>query len=510
MRVDDTLRYDAVVAGGSLGGLVSAAILAHRGYRVAVVETLPRPGGRVGAVEHDGYWIGWGHRDGHGIGDLAFIPRHLHTAAAEAGVELRLRPFVGRSVRVHWLPDGVATELPADTLVPDERDPMATYREMVRFFGGVTEDVDGVARRMLDVMTRLAAMDDEQAWQLVPVRMGDWLARNVGDSAVRRTLLQQFECIPFTPAEETSVGRFVLHLKSVQGMAVIPDDPEVGAMQGVVAPWVRALRERGADLWFGWKPIEIVVEDGEAAGVVAVDEASLVRVFRAPIVITDHFGWDLPRLVDERLLPPGFLEAARRTERYGSDAVSWWAGLDRLPTRRSDGQVEDLSSPWQRILYGGGAVKACHGGFYFPSGFSTAAAPEGKHLLGVEMVAPGEDDGPRWRTWADARETIDRCVDYLHRYYGDLDERVEWSSYQYCTPPQYLSWYAKPAYRHPVKVSTIAGLYVASSSAEGHGAWVDSECASALTAVDLADEERGHLRGAAPTSAGDGRATALP
>jgi phytoene dehydrogenase-like protein len=486
-------QYDAVVVGGALGGLCAAAILVNRGWRVAVVEPVEHLGGRVGAVEHDGYWIGWGHRDGHGIGDLCYFAIHTRRAADAAGVELTLRPFMGTSVRVHWLPEGEVRQLPVDSLVASDGDPMGTAKALARFFGGEIDDVDAIARGYLEIMTKLATMDEEEAWRLVPSRIGDWLDRNAPDPAVRQVVLQQFECIPFTPAAESSTGRVALHLRNVQGEPILPDDPEVGGMQGVVVPFARRVEAGGGRLMLGWKPLEIIVDEGEVKGVVVVDQASLVRVLEAPVVITDYPGWRLPEFVDESLLPAPFLEAARRTEAYGADAACWWAGLRRLPTVSADGQPEDFSSGWHRVLYGHGSVRECHGGFYFPSGFSSRAAPPGKHLLGAEMVASGEG-GRRWRHWAEAKRAIDMIVDHLHDYYADLDDCVEWSSYQYVTPPQYLSWYIKPVERHPVGVSTVRGLYVAASSSEGTGSWADAECAAALKAVELAEAERSHLR----------------
>ena len=485
------LRYDAVVVGASLAGVAAASILAHRGWRVAVVDPLERPGGRVAGVEVDGWWIDWGHRDGHGIGDLAFIPVYTRQAAAAAGVELSLRDFTGPLLRIHWLPEGRSTDLPAEALgFFGEGDPLVPMRQMCQFFGDVTEDLDAVAEETLAVLTRLSGLEAEEVDRLIPVRMADWLERQVANRAVHRVLFQQFEFMPFTPAAETSVGRYVQFLQTATGKPVLPDDHEVGGVAGVVAPFVRALRRDGADLWNGWKALEILVEEHQVAGVVAVDEANLVQVLEAPVVITDHHGWDLPQLLDERLLPQGWLEAARATAAYGSDAVSWWAGLRRLPRRRADGAVEDNSAAWQRIVFGHNAVKECHGGFHFPSAFSARSAPPGKHLLCVEMVSSGEG-GRRWRSWREARQSIDLDVDYLHRYYEDLDDCLEWSQYQYVTAPQYLSWFAKPVRRHPVGVSTIGGLYVASSSAETTGSWLDAEAAAALKAVALVEFERG-------------------
>jgi phytoene dehydrogenase-like protein len=487
--------YDAIIVGASLGGLASGAILANKGYSVAVVDAMPRPGGRMGGTEQDGYWISWGQRDGLGSTDLAFIPHYIHEAAEKAGVTLNFAPFYDKFFRLHWLPERSTSELPAELVVPNNNDPMQLLCEMVRCFSKVTDPdkVQDLAERLGKALSELRDTPMEEAWKLVPVRLDAWLLRNVEDLQIRQIILQQAECNPFTPAEETSVGRYIMHLNHVNGIAVVPDDPEVGGMQGIIQPWYRRLKELGADFYQGWKPVEITHENGEVTGVVAVNDGSLVKTFDAPIVISDWPGWMLTDLVEERDLPKHFVEAARATRNYASETASWWAGLTRLPTVRASGEVEDLSSPWERILWGNGAVKRFHGGFYFPSAFSKKSAPPGKHLLVAEAVGSSSQPGREWQRWADAKRHVDSMVDYLFDYYADLEDCIEWSSYQLTDPPSILTWYIKPIYRHPVKIETIDGLYMASASAEGNGSWIDIEAGSALTAVRLAEFERGQL-----------------
>lgn len=47
--------YDLVVMGGGMGGLTSAALLAHAGKKVLVVDDHERPGGHAHAIRQDGY-----------------------------------------------------------------------------------------------------------------------------------------------------------------------------------------------------------------------------------------------------------------------------------------------------------------------------------------------------------------------------------------------------------------------------------------------------------------------
>ena len=490
-------RYDVIIVGSSLGGLASGAILANRGFSVAVVDSVPDPGGRMGATQQSGYWISWGQRDGRGSTDLAFIPHYIYQAADLAGVTLDFAPLCDRFFRLHWLPEMTTSEMPAELVVPNKNDPMQLMREMVRCFSDVTapEHVESLAEELGDVLAELREIPLEEAWKLVTVRLDDWLLRNVENPQVRHILLQQAECNPFTPAEETSVGRYIMHLNRMHGVAILPNDPEVGAMQGVIQPWYRRLAELGADFYLGWKPIEITSDDDEVTGIVAVNDGSLVKVFKAPIVIVDWPGWQLTELVEERLLPRAFMAAARATEDYATETASWWAGLTRLPRIRRTGNVEDLSSPWERVLHGNSRIKRFRGGFFYPSAFSPRSAPPGKHLLCAEAVGRSNQPGRQWRNWAEAKKAIDSIVDYLHEYYSDLEECTEWSSYQSTTPPSILTWYTKPVLRHPVKVETIDGLYVrAVPPRRATAAGSTSRHASALLAVKLAEVERGHLR----------------
>ena len=345
-------------------------------------------------------------------------------------------------------------------------------------------------------MRRLRSISDEDQRGLVPVTLGDWLDQNVADGVVRNAILQVGEVMFPSPSENTSAGRLVAFLQQARAYGsrgIYPEDPEAPGMQGLVSPWVHVIEQHGGELWLGWKPLEIVVEDRRVTGVVATNDANLVQEFLAPVVITDYPSWDLLEIVDEDLFPTGFAQTAERMREYGNDFAGWWAGLSRLPTRRSDGHSEDMPG-WHRVLWGDQAVKRYHGAFQFASCHSPLVAPAGKHLLEVVMSHWGEGEGRRWRHWRDARVAIDRILEYMRWYYSDLDDCVEWSRYQYLSGPEMRACYLTPVPRHPVKVATVEGLYMAGSTSEGLGAYQDLECETAMTAVDLVESELGRPR----------------
>src|ERR1051325_3038789 len=100
---------DVVIIGSALAGLVAGAILTRQGRRGVTLEPADTVGARGGAVERDGWWIDFGHRDGHDVGDCQLVWHHGAEAAREAGVEIALRA-VEAPLRLHRFPEGTVLD----------------------------------------------------------------------------------------------------------------------------------------------------------------------------------------------------------------------------------------------------------------------------------------------------------------------------------------------------------------------------------------------------------------
>jgi phytoene dehydrogenase-like protein len=490
-------QYDAVVVGGSFAGLTAAARLGELGLRVAVIDAMPNPGGRVGGVQYKGCWLPLGQRDAiNGIGDAA-VPSFAGS------------PMMNMVVRVHNLPDPNVLEVSMADIVAGSAygdwdiNNTDLYRRYVEVFGRAGADIDLVAKEVQRLYGLLQQVSSDDAWNLVEVTIGSWLDRVNADSEARTVIINQLEATQASPGEEASLGRYVLGMHGLQG----PDDVEAkfpkvadmadlpkgvtGLNQTNMTRLANLIEAQGGELWLGWKPVEIIVDEsgygsgrrGRVKGAVARNDANVVRVFEAPIVITDYFGWQLPQFLDERLLPDSFKKSAEATEPLGGDAIAWIGCAHRLPRVRATGEVENHAG-WQRISWGVGPIKSYHGGFMWPSMYDPSAAPEGKHFLWAGLGHQG-----RFTRWSDAKASVDVIREYLYSYYSDLDECLEWSDYQWCAAPQILTWHLKPVHRHPIKVSTIEGLYVGSSSAEGMAGFVRQEVFAGLEAARIAYQE---------------------
>jgi phytoene dehydrogenase-like protein len=462
---------DAVIVGSALGGLVAGAILARRGWRVVVFEHADTVGGRAGAVARaDGYWIDFGHRDGHDVGDTQLAWHHGREAAREAGIELVLRR-VGRPLRLHRYPD--------DAVLEGATWGAAGFTQAAQDFFECPPE--GVAE-LESVVARLAAATPAEVSASLSETLGAWLPGHVQHPGVRRALLLMTTVIFHRHPEEASVGRLMQFFQRQREASgpFIADDDEAGGMQGLIEPWARAIRARGGEIALGWKPVEIIVDDGRVHGAVAVDRANLVREARAPIVVSTYPIWEIFDLIDERRFPADFVAAARALAAYRGDVVGWQAGLRRLPTIRATGALEHHDG-WNRFLRG--PERAYRGGYQITSLTSRRAAPPGRHLLALEMVRWFRGGPAAAQTWTGARAEIDEAIGYLRRFYADLDTCLEWSAYQYVTAPQSMSWAWAPLERHELEVPGVAGLLLAASTLEAPAGVVDIAAYAGLAAA---------------------------
>jgi phytoene dehydrogenase-like protein len=469
-------RADIVVIGSALAGLVAGAILAGKGRRVVVLEHADTVGARGGSVERaGGWWIDFGHRDGHDVGDCQLIWYHGAEAAKEAGVEIPLRA-VAAPLRLHRFPEG--TVLEGGGWGPD-----AFLRTAQEFFECPADAVEELAAVVRD----LASARPAEVEAAIPERLGEWIPAHLRHPGARRALLLMATTIFHPYPEEASVGRLMKFFQTPKKGPFIPDDQTVGGMQGLMEPWAQAIRARGGEIALGWKPVEIVVADGTVRGAVAVDRTNLVREVRAPVAISTYPLWENFDLIDQRLFPPELVEMARALHGHRADLVGWQAGLRRLPTIRATGRTE-YHAGWNRLLAGPG--RQYRGGYHITSMTSPRSAPPGKHLLSLVMARFFRGGSTAGQPWTAARAQLDEAIAYLGRFYADLDDCLEWSSYQYVTAPQTMSWSWAPLRRHDLTVPGIRGLFLAGSTVEAPaaivdiGAWAGREAARA--AMNLA------------------------
>jgi hypothetical protein len=104
---------------------------------------------------------------------------------------------------------------------------------------------------------------------------------------------------------------------------------------------------------------------------------------------------------------------------------------------------------------------------------SRRAAPPGKHLLSLVMARFFLGGTSAGEPWSAARARVDEAVDYLRRFYADLDACVEWSRLPVRdgAADDELGVGARPPAR--LTVDGLDGLYLAGSTIEAPAGIVD-------------------------------------
>jgi phytoene dehydrogenase-like protein len=462
---------DVAIAGAGLAGLVAGAILARRGLSVVVVDAAPQVGARGGGTEHRGFWLDAGQRDGADVGDLQIGWRYGQVAAAEAGVEVPLRPVEPR-MRVHHV-------------TGDAHDVVEGAWTGVGFLAFAERALGCPAAKLGEFAKALAELAGASAAErraAVPIPLGAWCAERVPDTDVRRTLATLVSVIFCERPEQASVGRLMSFFARRDDLPPLvtayADHPAVGGMQGLHVPFADAIHARGGRLLLGLAPRAVRFDGERASGLVAVDEGNRVlEVDARHVVLALPLGEALALLPPARV-PPALARLAERLADESAEAVGLALALRRAPRVRATGEP-DVFVGWNRILEGPGRSYA--GGWQLPSLASRRVAPEGQHLLHAYRV--------HWlrRSECMSREEVrtsaERTLGRLRRFYADLDECTLWSAVQWVARPSCMAWYWAPLERHGIAVPELPGVLLAGSSFESEAGPLDIAAHAGLEAA---------------------------
>ena len=314
-----------LVIGAGLGGLAAAAHLLGDGHDVTVVEQAPRPGGRAGLVERDGFRLDTGPT-------VMTMPGLLDEVFTAAGRDMasyvRLKPV-----------DPMYRATFADGSVLDVRHGRAAMTDEVRAFSG-PQSADAF-ERFADWLTELyrvempnfidtdydSVLDLVRRWRAGArlARLGGFgrLGRKVAsffdDERLQRIFGFQAMYAGVAPYEALALYAVITYMDSIEGVFV-PD----GGMHAMVTGLADALDDAGASFRYG-VTVTRIARDGTGAAT-GVELAGGERLTADAVVCNA----DLP--VAYRTLLDG-VDAPRvaRSGRYSPSCLLWVAGVRGAP-----------------------------------------------------------------------------------------------------------------------------------------------------------------------------------
>ncbi len=346
------MEYDVAIIGSGVGGLCAGALLAHHGYKVLVVESSSRLGGRCSTENIDGFKLSTGAVAIHRGGVLEDIYR-------EVGAELELVDMPHQWYRIGSI-QGQNFQMPAKGATAALLD--------------ITNSLEANRAKMLGQMAKEVATEKVMNFFGRGVRgkekaegmtFRDWLLKYTENELAHKTF-DSMACnvTSYHTYEVTASEMFALFAKmgTYPCLGVAPKGNEAN-----MKSLARVIQANGGEIWPDCPAKQITIEDGKAKGIVARKGGQDIEI-ASRAVISNAGPQATVKLAGEENFDTEYLSLVNQVNPVGMILVH--VASDE-PLCLKDGELGGV------LLIGLRRLTSA-----FPlTNFSRRLAPEGKHLL---------------------------------------------------------------------------------------------------------------------------------
>lgn len=298
--------YDVIVVGAGPGGTTAAALLAHGGKRVLLVDKNPRAGGRMMLVERDGFSFE--------LFPINCVPQHgslFERLSGTLGISEKVRVIKGDDYDIGRLfYENRRGEITSWTM---NVTPLNLVR-MLGFLGVRLWDLRSIAR-MARVARRMLSLDDAEIAQLYDISAMDYFDGLGPVPAGFRTVMLAtfgegaFEMTSDRIAAGEMVKMFQLTVKGSGGRYY------EGGVGRFFAEAAKTVEDNGGTVLMDTRVASIDTEESAghpaARGIVTEDG----KAYRAPVVISNAgIRQTVLKLVGEEAFPDDYVSRVRGLE----------------------------------------------------------------------------------------------------------------------------------------------------------------------------------------------------
>lgn len=489
-------KYDAVVIGAGIGGLVTATLLAREGKKVLVVEQLDRPGGRALSVR------------GEEIADRG-LDWYRELLASQYTYIAAFQPEMEKIIADRML-DGYTLDIGYHAVSANGAGYMLDFEDMIgglpgvekhgarygnyykgRIYGDVAGSyIDPELKRIakegripfLSFYTDAYGMSDEEIDKMESMSFKAWAdMKGISQNDVIFNHLHSVSTLFSTinDPNDISMGdifRYFKHAfgpKLSRGVLGWPGGFIVrGTMEWSKAV-VRKLKDFGGEVMYQAKAAEILVKDGAVTGV-RVKTLTGDRIFGTKSVVSNIPVQNTFKIIDKQYFPESW---ARKVENlYGYGSYVPYMGLKNLTMPEEEARmgikntcVLPKSAGFDYDVY------IC---WNIQSAVDPSVAPEGKYLYTAYLpLTEKESLNPSL-----VKKIIERLPDFMEEIYPGFKESILWKLDLVCWKLEGVAKSISQAGTQKVAVRSehVNGLFFAGDTAKGYGVAMDCAIASGV------------------------------
>jgi prolycopene isomerase len=373
-----TDRFDVIVIGSGIGGLVTATQLAAKGAKVLVLESYLIPGGSSGYFEREGYRFDVGASMIFGFGKQGTT--NLLTRALKAvNVSLETIPD---PVQIHYhLPDSLEVQVHRDyenflqeltAKFPHEKEGIRRfYDECWKVFNCLNA-IELLSLEEPGYLMRVFFQNPLACLGLVkylPQNAGDIARRYISDPTLLKFIDIECYCWSVVPASHTpAINAGMVFSDRHYGGINYPK----GGVGQIAQKLVEGLEKFNGEIQYSARVTKIILENGRAVGVQLADG----RELRAKRIVSNATRWD----TFEKLLPATAMPAKEKKwqQRYRKSPsfLSLHLGVDAKVFSADTACHHILLEDWQTMEEPEGTIFVS-----IPTLLDPDLAPEGHHIV---------------------------------------------------------------------------------------------------------------------------------
>jgi phytoene desaturase len=336
-------EFDAVIIGAGAGGLFTAARLAHRGYRVVVVERLDRVGGRASTDDIDGFKVNNG-------AIVIEVDGITQQTCEEVGAPFDIR----------------------------EPKPPILYRikgkDIDVSSGGWGFLLKKLTRQGAQLVQGIGAARHDSGLPEDELSTAEWVSKYTKNEGVHGIFRNMCASVFAVGSEDLPARVFLTYFTRKSAFKRFGFHPEgtIGLWRGLAG----AIESRGGQVRLSTPAARIIVDDGAVTGV-EIGQDGGARLLSARIVVSDIGPAATLHLLDAAV-PEDYSDAVRRGDRPTAMISVNFASRERLVD--VPGMLSFASS--HRLAYIANFTDAC-----------PEMAPDGWHLyVGTAVPKPSVGD----------------------------------------------------------------------------------------------------------------------